>query len=448
MNHKRVMTIPSGTDYRAGRILLLGIILFFATAHSNSGYAQSSTQGTIYSRFGLGERVDFSSSRSQAIGGGAWAFRSADATNYANPAVLSDIVIFRFTAAVELQSLTSEATGFEDSKLSAGYLKALQLSFPLVAGKVGIGLTSTPYTRIAYHVEQSGSFETEPGDGNFLPFGSTSNGNGGLHRISSAIGYAPVKNLSIGVRADIIFGILEDVQDTSFGSPFFDDGLLTESTRLAGVTGTFGIWYRKTRFLSQGDGIYLGATLTLPSSLTGERIVTTGRGELIDTLSSVNVSGIGIPLSGSLSIAYQKSSRITLVLDALYEGWSKVNNEGSFRRFPENSIADYRDRYRISGGVQYGGGSPNESYSRRVLLRFGVYFDRSYISPAVGTDINSRGLTAGISLPTVFSGTTVDMNFDIGQTGTTENGLVRDRYFKFGFNLNFGERWFRRVKLG
>jgi len=447
MNRVCVITSTSVDTSLGFRTLLLGISLFLATAGQNFVYSQESTQGTIYSRFGLGERVNFASSRSQALGGGGNAFRSADATNYGNPANLSDIFIFRFSAAVIFDNITSTATGLADSKLSSGYLNALQLSFPLVSGKVGVGLNSTAYTRVAYHVEQSGIFETEPGDGDFSPYGSTSNGNGGLHRISPAIGYSPVRNLSIGASADIIFGLLEDIQTTSFSSLSFEDGLVTESTRLSGVTGTLGLWYRNARFLSQGDGIYLGATVSLPTDLSGERIVSTGRGELVDTLASAPVSGIGIPLSGSFSLAYQQSRRMTVVLDAVYEGWSKVNNDDSFRRFPEESATSYNDRYRFSGGIQYGGGGRNDSYARRLLYRFGVYFDRSYVSPTAGTNIDSRGVTAGISFPTVFPGTTIDINFDYGQTGTTDNGLVRDRYFKFGLILNFGERWFNRVKL-
>ncbi len=448
MNPVRVIISPSKAPKLVNQILILGITLLFAAANENILYAQSTAQGTIYSRFGLGERQDFSSSRSQSLGGGANAIRSLDAVNYANPATLSDIMVFRFTAAAEINSLTATAVGLEDSKLSSGYLQALQLSFPLVSRKVGFGLNSTPYTRIAYHVEQGGSFETEPGDGDFLPFGSTKSGNGGLHRISPALGFSPMRNISIGARADIIFGLLEDEHSTAFGAVFFEDGFVTESTRLSGLTGTFGVWYRNTRFLSQGDGIYLGATVTLPTNLSGERVLTTGRGEFADTLASSTVSGVGLPLSVAVNLAYQQSSRVTIVLDGVYEGWSKVTNDDSFRRFPDETVTSYRDRYRFSGGVQYGGSRASDSFSQRLLYRLGVYFDRSYISPSVGTNIDSKGVTAGISIPTIFPGTTIDMNFDYGQTGTMENGLVRDRYFKFGLILNFGERWFARTKLG
>lgn len=426
---------------------LLCISVFLVASSAMTSQAQNASKGTIYSRYGLGERITFSSPRSQAIGGGGLAFRSANGTNFANPATLSDIFFARFTAGMIMQKITESATGFEDSKLSAGYLTAIQFSFPLIAGKLGAGISSTPFTRVAYRVDGGGTFEVEPGTDESVPFQASFNGNGGLQKISPVIGYALTPKLSVGASVDFIFGILEDVQNISFGNAAFEDGLVTEATRLSTVSGTFGVWYRSRHFLKQGDGIFLGATLSLPSSLSGKRIVSTGQGEFVDTLATLDVRSVGLPLRGSLSIAYQQSSRLTIAVDGVYEGWSDTSSDVSFPGFPDDGGNPYNNRYRFSGGFEYGGGGANASFWRRVLLRFGVYFDQSYVSPRPETDINTLGLTGGISIPTLFPGTTLDINFDIGKTGTTDNGLVRDRYFKLGVNLSFAERWFQRIKL-
>jgi len=83
-----------------------------------------------------------------------------------------------------------------------------------------------------------------------------------------------------------------------------------------------------------------------------------------------------------------------------------------------------------------------------MAYRAGIYTDASYVSPDPSERIRSVGVTAGLSIPTAIPGTTIDLNIDVGRRGTTSNGLVEDRYFRFGLNINFGERWFDRIPLG
>ncbi len=423
--------------------VVTGSLIFLSS--TPTVHAQSEAQGTIYSRFGLGERVGMTSSRSQAMGGGALATRSDRGTNFGNPAALSDIFFTRFTIGFVRNNITESADGFEDSNLASGYLNAIQISFPLLSYKIGVGLSSSPYTRVGYRVEEQGTFESDPGTGNMTPYSVTFNGNGGLQKVSTGIGYSPRTGFSIGASADLLWGILENIQSTVFLNPAFDDGIVVESTRLSGITGTFGIWYRQTGFLSTEKSLSGGATLTLPTSLKGTRVFSSGRGGTADTLATIHVSDVQLPLSATLALAYRANARMTFALDFLYEGWGNVTSDVAFPGL--NDDGEYTDRYRFSAGLEYGGGSVRDAFTRRVLIRFGLYLDNSYVSPQIGTKINTIGFTSGISMPTLVPGTTIDMNIDVGQTGTTNNGLIRDRYFKFALNLNFSERWFHNPKL-
>jgi len=83
-----------------------------------------------------------------------------------------------------------------------------------------------------------------------------------------------------------------------------------------------------------------------------------------------------------------------------------------------------------------------------IAYRLGVYTDRAYVSPMEGQSIRSVGITGGLSLPSLVPGTTIDLNVDVGQRGQSDAGLVKDRYIRFGLNINFGERWFDRLPLG
>ena len=105
---------------------------------------------------------------------------------------------------------------------------------------------------------------------------------------------------------------------------------------------------------------------------------------------------------------------------------------------------------RLSAGVEVlpAGNNIFANYLARVAYRLGVFYDQEYIQPDGITDINTVGLTGGLSIPLGVPGTRLDVISEIGRRGQTGNGLVRDTFFKFGLNLNIGERWFVKRKLG
>ena len=88
-----------------------------------------------------------------------------------------------------------------------------------------------------------------------------------------------------------------------------------------------------------------------------------------------------------------------------------------------------------------------ESYFKRVAYRLGFYYDHAYVTPVAGTDINTIALTGGFSPPALLAGTRLDINFEVGTRGTTDDNLVRDRFFGVSATLNVGERWFVKRKL-
>ena len=101
MNHS-----PS-TPSRGRRTLLLNLALFLAltSAAPFSALGQSKSDGSIYSRFGLGQREAYFSPKSQAMGGGGFALRSIDFTNHANPASLSDQLVTRLAGGFTVQGI-------------------------------------------------------------------------------------------------------------------------------------------------------------------------------------------------------------------------------------------------------------------------------------------------------------------------------------------------------
>jgi len=183
--------------------------------------------------------------------------------------------------------------------------------------------------------------------------------------------------------------------------------------------------------------------------LDARRVRTLGESLERDTLGSVTYGSATLPISAGLGIAYHPDTRWTLVLNGLYEPWTNFESDLDFSGSGTVDQEQLRDRFRMSGGVQIqpGGNNLLAPYFSRVAYRLGAYFDRSYVTPVAGIDINTLAVTGGFSLPTMLSGTRLDINFEVGTRGTTDHQLVKDVFYRISVNLNVGERWFQKQRL-
>ena len=424
---------------------LLIVLLLVATPVA----AQNSNDGSVYSRFGIGQRHTFLSGKSQAMGGGGYALSSSLYPNPVNPASLSDQFLVRFAGGLSYQTITTSADGFESGRLASGSLSAIHMAFPLIASKLGVGLSLAPYTRVSYRIQDTGSVSPDPDVNQPSAFINEFSGNGGLYEFSGGTGYRVRDGLSVGARASLIFGILEESKSTRFNDSRFVDRTVRESTRLRGATATFGARY-VIPGLPSGKSLVIGTTVTLPTTLDGERssALTTSVGR--DTLGTTTKGDITLPIHVGAGLAFQPKRSWTILADMTWEEWTSMESDFSLPGMTTGADNGLSDRLRLSTGVEFwpAAGRPFPSYGARIAYRLGVYSDRAYASPDPATVIRSVGLTGGLSIPSLIPGTTIDLNLDVGQRGQTSGGLVKDRYVRFGLNINFGERWFDRLPLG
>ena len=439
---------PHSVSYRKCLFSAL-LIWVIAGVTTQTAIAQSLTDGSIYSRFGLGDRSSFFSSKSQGMGGGGVAFGSINYVNFANPASFGDMIFTRFSAGINYETVTESADNEDSSKLASGYLNAIQFAFPLKPNKFGFGLSFTPFTRVSYRVDSHGTIVSDPEDGTQEPFITSFRGNGGLHKLSAGLGYRIGNSLGIGASADFVFGIIEETQRTTFESIRFVDSHIVKSTRLSGLSATLGIRFSRPRLFGANDAFSVGATFSVPTTLSAHRVFTVGESEAVDTLKTNLKGNVDLPKSIGVGIAYQPNRHWTIVADIFFEEWSAFKSDLAFPGYAPGGAGAFDDRLRFSGGAEFFPSARDQfsGFFRAMTFRLGFYADRSYVSPEPSTKINSIGVTGGISVPTLIPGTRIDMNLDVGRRGTTDNGLIEDRYIRFGVSLNFGERWFIQRKL-
>ena len=430
--------------------LALGLLAGFAGTAS----AQRSSDGTLYSRFGIGALESFASSQIQGMGGGGVAMPSLRYTNFANPATWSTSVLTRFSGGVTYQDLTATDAGGDASRLTSGQLGALHFSFPVLTNKLGVGLAFEPYSRVSYRVPEAGTLAPAPNAPDTVGYTVSYEGSGGLQAFRGGVGYRVSNRLSLGAEVDVLFGILENSRRTTFDPDDAVQGYapttVSTSTRLVGVSGTVGALLTLPGVLRAEDALAVGATLALPTRLSGDRVRTLGQNLDRDTLGTKVDGSVDLPLSAGLGLAYQPDPRWTLLADGRYEPWGNFSSTFALPGYdPDGDATGFKDRLRASAGVEWvpAGDDFTESYLQRTAYRLGFYYDGSYLSLVPDAELRTLALTGGVSLPTLLPGTRLDLNLEIGRRGTTDAELVQETFYRVFVNVNIGERWFEKRKL-
>ncbi len=430
-----------------------------------SAQAQGSYNGSLYSRYGLGERIGSASAQGAAMGGGGIGLVSLSYVQVGNPATLAEQILTRATAGATVQGLRATDGAGRTGERSEGILGGVEFAFPITRQRVGVGLRFSPTTRLAYGVQRADRLlrPGSPTGDDTLRYTVDYQGSGGINTLDGGVGVAIGKRLMVGASVGARFGLLEDGRRTRFvdrnDNPlaFYAEQNAVTTTRLAGLTATVGGLARFDSLGGTGRRLHVGATLTLPTRLSGRRVRTLGESLERDTLTTSAKGSVTMPLEASLGLAFYPNARWTTVADVRYEPWSRFESDFSFAGFPcadgetcpANTASTFSDRLRVSAGAEYlpAGGSPFASFWRRTAYRFGAYADRGYVSPESGTTITTVAATAGLSFPSLFFGSRADLNAEVGQRGETTGTLVRDRYVRLGVVFSFGERWFDRPKL-
>lgn len=443
---------------------LFGLLLCLTCGPVYGQTTGSNGNGSIYSRFGLGTLSDFSSSQSDAMGGGGYALRSLNYNPMGNPALWSDQVFTRLAAGATFQHLMASGADAQSSKLSSGRIEALQFSFPLYKQKLGVGLSFQPYTRYNYRTRNTGSVDVEAArpDSSGVQVGDVPTdyvvnfrGSGGLHSIRAGLGYEISEILRIGASLDLLFGILGNERSTQFAGGVLRSVDVSDETRLFGVSGSVGGHLSLTDVFMDDDALSLGASVKLPNSLSGTRVLELSKGRPLapDTLNSFKGS-VSLPLRSRFGVAYQPSNRWTFTADGLYEPWSSLTTtftqETSFSQtFPVGGRETLTNRWRASVGSELvpAGTDQLSGYFANVGYRLGMYVERMYVRPAEDANLRTYALTGGVSLPTSLPGTRVDLNLQGGTRGPTNSDLVNDTFYSVSLHINFGERWFKERKL-
>lgn len=429
------------------KLIILAVFLVVSVCVS----AQDGTYGAYspYSVYGIGDISKEGTAYNKSMGGTGIATRNRKFINYLNPAAVTARDTLSFMADF---GLVQNNTVFRQGDLKSGHntfnIYDFVMSFPIYrssAFMVGI----TPYSDVGYDFS---SIETDPDIiGNTGNITYDSYGSGSVYQAFFGAGVTLWKKLSLGAEAIYYFGNLDKITRMDYTDQSYRSLNSGSELTIRGLTGKFGLQYEQE--LGGDVSMTIGATYRMGTNMKGyatnfryatQSSVTDSLRHTVDTLGARGMRfgdeiGVGISVKGG--------EKWSAEFDYLRSDWRK-------------SGFDSAPGFAVSGGSVFSSTVsqsfragfeivPNRndirSYLKRCSYRVGAYYDQAYYK-LDGNNVNSIGVTLGMTLPVFQWHNGITLGVDVGQRASNRHDMIRERYATFFIGFNIHDIWFRKIQ--
>lgn len=429
------------------RIFLLTVFLVIGVCV----YAQDGTYGAYspYSIYGIGDLSKEGTAYNKSMGGVGIANRNNRFINIQNPAAVTARDSLAFMADFGLiQNNTVYRQGDLKSAHNTFNIYDFVMTFPIYkssAFKVGI----TPYSDMGYDFS---SIETNPEIiGNTGNITYDSNGSGSVYQAFFGAGVTFWKRLSVGADVIYYFGNLDKITNMDYSDASYRSLNSGSDLTVRGVTGKFGLQYEQK--LGGNVSMVIGATYKMGTKMSGystnyrfanQSSVSDTLKYSVDTLSKTGLRfadeiGIGIAVKGgdkwSAEFDYIRSDWRGTGIDKA-PGFA-VSGQSVFTSTVSQSFRAGFEIVPNRNDIRY--------YFKTCSYRMGFYYDQAYYKMD-GNNVNSMGITLGMTLPVFKLYNGISLGVDIGQRASTRNNMIRERYATFNIGFNIHDIWFRKVQ--
>lgn len=407
------------------------------------------TVSSPYSFFGVGEEFKPRTVEQISMGGLGAAYNSLYQINLTNPAAAAYLRYSTYTFGLLNNDLTIN-DGTTKQSATTTNLSYFSIGFP-IGSKAGAHVGLQPVSAVGYSLVNN-VFDTDE----TLIERTLFAGNGGLNRIYGSFGILATKNLSVGLEAGFVFGRVENSIRTQRASV----QLATKNVETANIKAgaiKLGVQYKKE--LKDKLILDIGATLKLSNTFNAN-----GR-EYLYSL-SVGVDDFELPRDTVYDVASKGKLRNPLevivglglgkdnkwYMGAEYEGQGAVEAEGFFDTV--NNAYAFGSSNRISFGGFY---IPNinsiNGYWKRIKYSAGLRFEDTGLlvngssTSNTFTSIKDFGMSFGLSLPLGRGLSNMNIGFEYGKRGTTNNNLIQENYFNVRVGLSLNDVWFIKRRI-
>ena len=434
------------------------VFILVFTLSASISYAQVSDggnarSGSIYSFFGAGTPVDIGSIEEESAGVFGISLKGFSSTGFANPAFFGQSLFTATTIGLSVSRFDARDVNGRSTNALVNPTSFL-LSFPLYTGKLGVGVGLYQVTNSRFRVFQNGT--VSKGDDANIGFSVNDRGSGGINKLEFGVGFKLTPSISLGYAPSYVFlsSSIESVLETD--DPAVGDQVSFFNTDGQGFGNRFGLVYNKRDLLWANDALTFGATLTLPTKISSERVnqfdkflgIDNEGFSIIETITIDEGEGLGrgdieLPLEYGAGFTYRPSPYTNFSVEGQVQKWSDT----SFDFSPEQETF-LKDRFRVGVGTQF---HPYRKRSNRFLSKFkygvGVNYDTGHLQ-INGQNIETLVFSTGLGiLGRGRSGSALDLSFQYGIRGTRKNNLVKEDIWSFKLSLNLSELMFIRRRL-
>lgn len=429
------------------RVFLIAVFLIIGVC----SYAQSGAYGAYspYSIYGIGEISKQGTAYNKSMGGVGIATRNKRYINYLNPAAVTARDTLSFMADFGLsQKNTAFAQDGVKSAKNTFNVYDFVMSFPIYkssAFMVGI----TPFSDVGYNFS---SIETNPDIiGNTGNVAYDSYGMGSIYQIFASAGATFWKRFSVGAEVLFLFGNIDKVTNMTFADASYRSLNSGHDLTMRGVTGKFGVQYEQK--LGSEVSMILGGTYRLGTNMNGYSTdyKYAVQSSVTDTL-RYNVGilkdeGLRIGDELGIGVSFKGGEKWSAEFDYLRSDWrnSGMDKAPGFSSVGKSSFSSSVSQSFRAGFEIVPNRNDIRYYLRRCAYRAGVYYDQSYYK-LDGNDVNTIGITLGVTLPVFRYYNGISLGVDMGQRGSKKNNMIRERYAMFVIGFNIHDIWFQKPR--
>ncbi|MBC7915069.1 MAG: hypothetical protein H7Y07_13210 [Pyrinomonadaceae bacterium] len=420
-------------------------ILICACFLSGLGAFAQSTTSSPYSQFGIGLISGSQLPQNRSLGGLAAGLRnpsSYSSINILNPASYSAIRITTFDIGVYAGNTTLSKGSVSESAFDAS-LNHLTFGIPVTkTSALSFGLV--PYSSKGYNFRSSGMVGTQAVDYVY-------SAEGGISKAYLGYGIKAGKKISIGANASYLFGKLKEARSAEYADISFLNSSTQQNNSISGLTFDLGLQYETA--ISKNVNFILGYAASTSSklkssgSLLTTRFYKNGSGNAnvaVDSTQFVEnaASTIQLPMLHTLGFTMQRTNKWLFGADLSLGQWENYR-EGNVNPGLQNSMG-----LAVGGQITPDVNSVG-NYLKLVDYRFGFKYDKTYIH-LKNKDINQMAVTLGLGLPLASNRSTfykINLGTELGQRGSLQNNLVRERYVNFFIGFTMNDQWFQKYKF-
>lgn len=404
------------------------------------------TNSSPYSVLGIGDGISSKTVEESSMGGVGIANNNPNDMNFSNPASFASLFLTTYTMAGENRGFKIKEEN-EQVKASNAYLSYIAIGIPL-GEKGGFAFGLKPNTTVGYTLANN----TSDSEGDVVE-SSIYEGDGGTNKVFLGLGYEVFKNVSIGLEGSYVFGNINNKitnikKDITLGTEYNIDNKINGAGLKAGI-----IYENK---LKENLFLNLGTTLEFENELESEGneyfySVSLTDGIPRDTLlNSASRGTYKTPLKTSLGVSISDPNKWAASID--YSFQNPIELGGNL--INKNPRLNYSKASVLAiGGFYLPKYNSISSYWDRVVYRAGMRIEKTGLmvdgtgDGANFTSIDDFGISFGVGLPLGNQVSRLNLGFEFGKRGTTDNGLVEEEYFNFRLGLTLSNKWFRKREI-